>query len=49
MLGSLPFRLIANNLPFIVRSVLILFADDAKMYYSIQSDEDYQLLLKAGS
>ena len=44
VLGPLLFSLFVNNLPSIVRSPLVLFADDAKIYHSIQSDEDYQLL-----
>ena len=44
MLGPLLFSLFINDLPSIVRSPLVLFADDANIYHSIQSDEDYQLL-----
>ena len=41
MLGPLLFSSFVNDLPSIVRSPL---AEDAKIYHSIQSDEDYQLL-----
>ena len=44
VLGPLLFSLFVNDLPSIVRSPLVLFADDANIYHSIQSDEDYQLL-----
>ena len=44
VLGHLLFNLFVNDLSSIVRSPLVLFADDAKIYHSIQSDEDFQLL-----
>ena len=45
MLGPLLFSSsLVNDLPSIVRSPLVLFADAAKIYHSIQSDEDRQLL-----
>ena len=44
VLGPRLFSLFVNDLPSIVRSPLVLFADDAKIYHLIQSDEDYQLL-----
>ena len=44
VLGPLLFSLFVNDLPSIVRSPLVLFADAATIYHSIQSDEDYQLL-----
>ena len=44
VLGPLLSSLFVNDLPSIVKSPLVLFADDAKIYRSIQSDEDYQIL-----
>jgi len=41
VLGPLLFSLFVNDLPSIVSSPLILFADNAKFYHSIQSDSDY--------
>ena len=40
-LGPLLFNIFINDLPFVVQSALVLFADDAKIYRSIQSDVDY--------
>ena len=44
VLGPLLFSLFVNDLPFIVSSLLVLFADDANIYHTIKFDEEYQLL-----
>jgi len=41
VLGPLLFSLFVNDLSSIVSSSLVLFADDAKICHSIQSDSDY--------
>ena len=40
ILGPLLLNFI-NDLPSVVQSELVLFADDAKIYRTIQSDDDY--------
>jgi len=41
VLGPLLFSLFVNDLPSIVSTPLVLFADDAKICHSIQPDNDY--------
>ena len=41
ILGPLLFNIFINDLPSVVQSELVLFADDAKIYRTIQSDDDY--------
>jgi len=45
-LGPLLFNLFVNDLSSIVSSPLALYADNAKIYHSIQSDSDYLQLLQ---
>ena len=44
MLESQLLVLFIDDLPSVLRSLLLLFTDEAKIYHTIQSDEDYQLL-----
>ena len=38
------FNIFVNDLPSVVQSPLVLFADDAKLYRAIKSDDDYSKL-----
>ena len=44
ILGPLLFNIFVNDLPSVVQSPLVLFADDAKLYRAIKSDDDYSKL-----
>ena len=43
-IGPLLFNTFVNDLPSVVQSPLVFFADDAKLYRAIQSDDDYSKL-----
>jgi len=44
ILGSLLFALYVNELPSLVFSKLLMFADDIKLYHAIRSPEDCLIL-----
>ena len=44
VLGPILFLVFVNDLPEVVSSMLYMFADDTKLYYSIRSPHDHLIL-----